>query len=265
MKWVPYQCGIALLLTVIATGCCAHRYAKPKTLIQEPNAILEKMNSRADRVTNFEYHTRVSHYGDAGVFKGSVDVLGATEAKLRFEVLSPTDDTMAVLASDGKRFMSHQRGEGGCDVGDACPANVSRFLPMVLSGADLVRLMTGTAPHIVHEQRALAWDDCEGAYRLTLENVAARTRVDLWVAPTHYFVVRMRLIRDGKERLLVENEDFRAVNGVLIPHTIQVQVDETNTDLLISLREAWVNQLQDGPHFNPTCPSGSVPKEVPCP
>ncbi len=253
------------LIAGLMIGCCPHRFSKPDAVIADPALLLERMNARADQTTSFEYNTRVSHYGSAGVFKGNVDVLGATEAKLRFEVLSPTDDTLAVLASDGKRFMSHQRGQNRCEVGDACAANVSRFLPVVLSGADLVRLMTGTAPRMAFESSALVWDECEGTYRLTLLRNADKMQTELWVAPKDYFVVRMRVIRDGKERLLVENEDFRAVNGVVIPHSIQVKVADTNTDLLISLREAWLNQLQEGPHFLTTCPAGSQPQEVPCP
>jgi len=259
------QWGVLGLVVGLVTGCCPHRFSKPAAVIDDPAVLLERLSARADQTTSFEYNTRVSHYGDAGVFKGSVDVLGAAEAKLRFEVLSPTDDTLAVLASDGKRFMSHQRGQTRCEVGDACAANVSRFLPVVLSGADLVRLMTGSAPRMTFESSKLTWDECEGTYRLTLIRNDDRMRTDLWVAPKDYFVVRMRVTRDGKERLLVENEDFRTVNGVVIPHSIQVKVADTNTDLLISLREAWLNQLQEGPHFLTTCPVGSQPQEVSCP
>ena len=110
----------AALFWIALHGCCAHRFKRPSdsTLLAASDdagvrlgsQLRERVQAYAQQSTSIVYTTRMEHYGKDGVVKGKVDVLAKRPSRFRFEALTPSDDTLAVLASDGDRFMSHQRG-----------------------------------------------------------------------------------------------------------------------------------------------------------
>ena len=252
-------------LWVVLTGCCTHRFAKPAQPLTDPQSVMDGVTKRAALLQSFEFNTRVAHYGQAGVFKAAVDVLGHRPAQLRFEVLSPTDDTLAVVVSDGKRFMSHERGKPRCLVGLACAANVSRLLPIAFEGTELFDLLTGGTSFLTHDQAEVTWDECEGAYRLTLRRQVDATEQTVWLSPDSFVTAKMRVVRKNKELFVLQYDDFRTIGGVELPFAIRLTSEHRGTDLSIDLREAYINQTKPGTLFEPTCPQGTQEKEVPCP
>lgn len=252
-------------LLVVLTGCCTHRFTKPAQALTEPQSVMDGVKKRAALLKSFEFNTRVAHYGETGVFKGAVDVLGHRPAQLRFEVLSPTDDTLAVVVSDGKRFMSHERGRPRCLVGPACAANVSRLLPIAFEGSALFDLLTGGTSFLTHDQADVTWDECEGALRLTLRRAADDTVQTVWLSPHSFVTAKMRVVRKKKELFVLEYDDFRTIDGVEVPFSIRLTSEHRGTDLSIDLREAYINQTKPGALFEPTCPQGTQEEEVPCP
>ena len=251
---------------LVASGCCAHRFTKPQRVETDAASLLRQMRERSGRVTTFEYLTRVSFYAKAGRRAGKVELLGARgPVRFRFEALTPTDDTVAVLTSDGQRFTSHERGNPVCYTGPACAANLSRLLPLPFEGAALFDLLTGGAPVIAHDTASLAWDDCQGTYRLSLRRTADAAELVMWLRPDTLGPVKLRMTVGGKERFVMQLDGFRAVNGVLLAHELKLESPIGDIDLKVEIREAFLNQVKELEKvFAPTCPPGTEARELPC-
>ncbi|MFT5432742.1 MAG: outer membrane lipoprotein-sorting protein, partial [Myxococcota bacterium] len=140
--------ALVCLSTSALSGCCASRFDRPPGPTPDSAGLIEKMNQRVKKVSSFEYLTRMSYYGDSGARKGRVELLGEAPDRFRMEALTPSDDTVAILISDGSKFVSHERGQTRCMTGPACATNVSRLLPVSLEGPDLYAVLVGGAPVI---------------------------------------------------------------------------------------------------------------------
>ncbi|HIA01431.1 MAG TPA: hypothetical protein EYN66_05905 [Myxococcales bacterium] len=244
---------------------------KPKELIRDANTVWQKVLAQEAKVLSFEYSTRVEYYGTDGVQKGKVDILGRrasdgprSSSELRFEVLSPTDDTLAVLITDGKAFMSHERGRLLCHIGEACPANVSRLLPVAFSSSQWFSLLTGGVPLIAHDTQKIQWDDCEGGYLLTLENTARRLIQKIWISPISYSPFMLQVQLAGREEYRIKFEKVAEVSGIRIPKRIHFKSERHSVDLSMEIRELWLNQVTDGRVFDLQCPDGTQRKELIC-
>lgn len=251
-----------LAIAATVAGCCAHRFERPATLLTDADDVAARARRSGEAVQAFEYRTRVSYYGEGGARKGDVDVVGARPAKLRFEALTPTDDTVAVLATDGERFMSHERGQDVCYTGEACARNIARLLPLAFEGKDLFEVLVGGAALIAHESATVSWDDCEGVY--ILELVHGDVREVLWLRPDTFGPLRVRLLRGGDELWRLEHDDFETVDGHLLPRTLRFKADAKDVDLELKVREVWLNGTPGDAPFAPQCPEGTRQEELPC-
>jgi len=176
--------------------------------------------------------------------------------------LTPTDDMVAVLATDGQRFTSFERGADVCYRGPACPENVGRLLPLALPPADVTRLLLGGAPAPAHASATVGWDARVGAYRLVRE-IAGGTQ-DIWVAHGTGDVLRTTVSRGGARVVEVDFEDVRIVSGQRLPHVLRVRMTEGDVDLRIVYREVDVNVDLSDDAFQLPCPEGMTEATLPC-
>ena len=222
-----------------------------------------RMRAYAQQTTSMAYTTRMEFYGPNGVIKGKVDLLGKRPGSFRFEGLTPSDDTVALLISDGKRFISHERGQRVCYVGRACVENVSRLIPLPFDGERLFDLLVGGAPTLLDATAEGTWDDCMGAYRLTLK--AGVERQTIWLRPDIFAPIRVEMRRSGAEIFRIEYDDFGTLDGILQAQSMRYISDEKEIDLTMVLRNVERNGLNDSaPLFRTDCPAGTEGRELPC-
>jgi outer membrane lipoprotein-sorting protein len=253
-----------MVLLAQFSGCCAGRFVRPSTLIQDAVTMSQEMTARGARIESFEYSTRVEYYGKEGAQKGKVDIIGHRSKGLRFEVLSPTDDTLALLVTDGKRFMSHERGKAVCYVGQACAANVSRLLPVEFTQEQWFNLLTGGVPFIDYSAKHSEWDDCEGGYLLTLKNPEKGLIQKIWLNPSNFLPFLVTVQRGGKDEYQLTYDRVTEVNGIPVPRRIQFKSDKHAVDLSMEIRELWLNQVADDRLYKVQCPSGTQQEELIC-
>jgi len=209
------------------------------------------------------YTTRMEHYGPDGVVKGKVDVLGKRPGQFRFEALTPSDDTLAVLVSDGMRFMSHQRGQSVCYVGPACVENVSRILPLPFHGEQLFDLLVGGVPLMESDRPTGTWNECEGVYELRLARGDWEEVV--WIRPDVYAPVRVVMLRGGLEQFRIDYDDFELIGGVHQAQLMRYVSKTRDVDLTMSIRDAERNGIASPESlFRVECPSGTERRELPC-
>lgn len=262
------------LLGCYLTGCCAHRFERPAGPLPTTTAALDAIAARRVAIPSFEFDTRLEFFGDGKRLKGKVGLLGRRPptgegAQLRFEALTPSDDTLALLITDGARFSSHERGAPDCLTGQACPRNVARLLPIDLYPDALYDALTGT-PLAVAADATLSWDDCEGTLRLDGLRPGGAPgednpeRVTLFLSPIDYSAIRTEIRRGEEVVLTLEYLDYATPNSSAPPLPTTIRVHGSTAELEIDVREAFLGEAIDANLFVPTCPAGTTPRELPC-
>lgn len=258
-----------LALLLVCGGCCSALYDKPEQPITDPAVALERMAETAGKVKSFEYLTRMSYYSDNGAQKGAVDIIGCRPDSFRFEVMTPTSDTVAVVVSDGEDFMSHERGKSVCHVGKACAENISRLLPVAFTGEQLFSLFAGGAPLIdAITDRSMGWDDCFGAYTVTLKRSSDDTTQTIWLSPDTFSALKVRVERAGKLLFEIVSSEHETTDDVKAPRLVKLVSPLRDTDLEVDVREAFFNEVgcdqPESPLFKPVCPPGTTRSTLPC-
>lgn len=260
-----------LLALVLFTGCPQGGVSAPADEHTDPEAVLELARAYiATGPAALTIEARASQYSDRGGLKGKVEILAERPGRLRMSGLSPTDDMVSVLATDGARFTSFERGAKFCFVGRACPSNVGRFASIPLEADELVGVLIGRPPIIPHGEKRLSWDKDVGGYRLELfgagaDLAMARGRVQrLWIGHDDGRVLRTALVDGGKTKVDVRYSEFSRRGGHLLPTRLDAKLAREATDLRLEYRDIDVApELGDGA-FNFVCPSGTTLEELPC-
>lgn len=249
------------ILPLLTAGCCAHRFERPDGTDPTGVEAVAAARNHSARVESFEMLTRMQFFGDGQRLKGKVEVLGRRGGLLRFEALTPSDDTLARLATDGVRFASHERGSAECLAGPACAENVARLVPIALPPEALYDALLGTL-FAFDGEPTVAWDECEGAWRL--DRAAGGVTQRAWLRPDDFGVIRVTLLRGETVLLDIAYDDAEVIDGVALPRAIRVTASETGQELELTVSERYVNGVSDDAPFAPTCPTGTRVIELPC-
>ncbi len=190
-------------------------------------------------------------------------VLAKRPGSLQFQALAPTLDMLALLSTDGQRFLSFERGGEQCLVGQACPRNLARILPLPLPADQLVAALLGDlAPlEAPADQQALAWDEERQLYRLELGPKTALHQ--------HYYVEPKTLRPagavwyQGDQRLTSLQYDGELVAGGL-RQRLKVKAVKPEVEMTVELREIQADAPLGDEAFAVTCPEGMRQIELSC-
>lgn len=256
----------ALAGLLMLTGCPTPPTAPPEDGWVTPDEVLAAVRARDALARSLATEARVSSYSDQGARKGKMVIVARRPASVHFSAMSPTDDLVAVLVSDGARFTAFERGGDVCHVGKSCPENVGRLLPLRMHDDEVVGLLLGGAPIIAYEDASVAWDGRSDTYRLTVRASSPEGDLvqDLWVAPKTAQVARTRLTQGGREVLSLEFADVRTVAGVPFPHRVHFRRKDGNVDMRITYRDIELNGAVSDDAFAIPCPEGTRIEELQC-
>jgi hypothetical protein len=195
-------------------------------------------------------------YVDSPQGKGSVGIFVAVAhpAYIHIEQLDFFNRPQGVLVTDGKDFGLYDAKEAKYYRGPASPANLARFLPLVLPPAELASLMLGRAPRLPPETSTLAVDERLGVYVLTLTRGPV-TQV-LHVRPPSNRVVKSTVA--GLRAYDVEFSDIAAYGAVTLPRRIQLVAPSAKTTVELTWKDVTVNEPPDLTLFDL-----SAPEDVP--
>jgi hypothetical protein len=178
----------------------------------------------------------------------------AHPAYIHIEQLDFFNRPQGVLVTDGKDFGLYDAKEAKYYRGPASPANLARFLPLVLPPAELASLMLGRAPRLPPETSTLAVDERLGVYVLTLTRGPV-TQV-LHVRPPSNRVVKSTVA--GLRAYDVEFSDIAAYGAVTLPRRIQLVAPSAKTTVELTWKDVTVNEPPDLTLFDL-----SAPEDVP--
>lgn len=110
--------------------------------------------------------------------------------KLRIDLLSPFEQPLVTLTSDGRTLSIYDLEKKRFSRGQASNANLARLLPVRLAPDSLAALLRGTLPIIAHDSATVSWDGAHGWYQLDLVGKGRRQRVHF--EPTQFRVTEAR-------------------------------------------------------------------------
>ncbi len=247
---------LCLTLCLLACACSSAQTQLPVNGPQTADEVLNRALSRP-LPTTAQGMARLDAY-----LKGerrSVDliVILAMPNAVQMQAVSPTLDMLAVMATDGKRFASFERGGDKCMVGDACPRNMARLVPIALSPEQLTPALLGRPPILDLPEKRLEWDSKRELYNVTL-GLDAGTHQQIFVSPKDFRIVGTVLF-DKTERVA----SIEYVGGDRMPDTLRYKAKDV--DVSISAKKPFDLDLPaDAESFALACPDGMLRQEMPC-
>ncbi len=254
---------IAAVAVSVLLAACSGAQKLPADGPKTASDVLAKAMARKLPKT-MQGMSRLDSYVDGTARKADVLVRIERPDRAQFQALTPTLDLLAVLATDGKRFYSFERGADRCYVGDACPANMARLIPVALPPDQMVSAMLGRPPLLASNKRSLHWDGKRGAYRVHVGPAADGSEQDVWIRPGDFRFLAAVVKRGGKRVVSIAYAGHDEIAKGGPPKHMRMQITARKIDMSLTLRDIELNATIEADAFATACPTGTVAIELPC-
>lgn len=250
----------AVALVALGLAACRPGPVKPPDTTPLPSAssVLEDLRARAGTRTSLRTLGRVTYFGDRGRVRLKAVLLARRPGAFRVETLSPFEQPVDVMASDGEDLWLLSKDQ--LRFGAATPQNIARLLPLVMGPEAVVDTLLGGVPDAATTRAEGIVRGEDGLYEVTV--ISGRgDRGLLWVDPVKRRVERMSLLGvDGQPRVTVRFSDFEAIpSGGELPRDIEVKLAEQGSEVTIKLGEPDVNVALPDALFRIEAPPGVTP------
>ncbi len=260
---------LVALAAVAPFGCPRPPPPRPPELSTLPSAeaaLARLRTAGADR-SSLRALGRATYFGSEGRVRLGIVMVIERPDRFRVETLSPMEQPIDVMVSDGGRLRLLR--EGRLFEGPATPENIARILPVPLRPEDLVDAMLGGVPTGDRfRPTELTWaDEDQRDWLLVLEGPGGE-RARLTVDPARAIVKTMRLERaDGLERLRVVFDKHEAVAPAAgeFPRSVSLTIPERKDEVSLRWRDIDVNVPLDPALFSLQPPPGVRPEPLDSP
>lgn len=258
----------ALALAVAVAACRPGPVAPPDTSpLPSAEVLAEELRQDAAARTSMRSLGRVTYFGEKGRVRLSAVLLAERPGKLRVETLSPLEQPVDVMVTDGQRLTLLSGGR--LREGPATPENIARLIPISLWPEELVEVLLGGVPRS-ERYRPSALErhpDREGRWRLSLLAEGGQ-RVELAVEPASRRIEEV-VSREagGRVSFTVRYDEHEAIAGLPgeLPRRIVIEMKEPELEVTIKLRELEVNVPMDAELFRLIPPPGVRPERLDSP
>jgi len=242
-----------IFLSIVFLGCPKRVETGRLGAAIDPKEVLDLTSKVEGQVLSVKGEGRLRVQAAASKGSPQVFVAAARPAFLRFEVLGFFGQPEAILVSNGQTFALLQNDQRKYFHGPASPENISRLLPVVLPGPELVSILLGSAP------RGPAEDDSgqlldDGQVVLVTLSAAQRTQ-KLWVRQSDHRVLKSEVRGPVNYDLLFE--DFQPKGAIDFPHKITLFASSASAVLELRYSEAGVNVDLEPSLFKLAPPEGA--------
>ncbi len=182
---------------------------------------------------------------------------------LLIELVTPSDDTVAVLVMTPDRFATWERSDNRCHTGKPCAANVARVLPIWMDGAGVVRLLLGRPPLIAGTRGPVRRQEHPPRLLLSISGRAG-LRQELAFSADGRDLLRSRIWRAEVLRSEVRYARYAgAPGGRRLPRRIVIEHPRSKSR--VTIRVEALEPLVERPRtFADPCPAGAHSSEEPC-
>jgi hypothetical protein len=248
---------LALLAALLACGCPTHGgipRPSPEPTVADVVARLAKAR---DAVHSFKTVSLMDYWLGEQRVKGTVAVIGETGAKVRFQALSPSGDTLADLACDGTNFVYIDYQHNCTRTGPCTKSSIASLLHVELEPEDFMHIALGTVPVIADAKGTVTWDSDKGYERVALTGTGGAQKIAIEVRDNHWDIVETEMTGpDGKVAWSVENTGFHDKDGLRIPGKTRFKTPQEKADLIVDWKNQDVNPTLDPSKFQLTAPAG---------
>lgn len=256
-----YVFRILVLIALGVLSACASVMNHPGTRgpIPDAEALLKTLHERNSRRQSLQALGRVTVLGPEGRVRLKTVLVAQRPRSFRVETLSPFEQPIDVMTSDGQQLWLLSKGR--LFEGVASTENVSRILSLPLTAEELVELLLGGAP-IARSYKPIAISPDKLGWHLELEG-PDQTQGELWVEPDSFKIVKAEL-RDtqGQLRIRTTFEEFRRAedNGPDLPQKIYAEVPANKLKIQIRLKDAELGKTVETSIFRLAAGEGQIPE-----
>ena len=205
--------------------------------------VIAAVDVRLDSIEDVRIATKADYWDEERrerIAGRDVSISAALPGSLRV-TLSSFDKALASLASDGVDFAMLDLQNNIYYYGPATAQNISKLIPIYLSGEDFVRVLCGGFPTDTlvvgwRESTTLSWNDHSGRYRLDMPTVDGTQQVEL----THpdLAVAEIRIRRDDEDVYIYRAKNFTAIDGIPTAKKSRFELVEREIDVTLRI-ERW--------------------------
>ncbi|MGH7858997.1 MAG: LolA family protein [Candidatus Binatia bacterium] len=200
--------------------------------------LLSRLESRYRAVRSFRALAEMQYRNPRERIHVREVILVDRPDRLRIEMIS-TFGVALQITSDGQRLRAYHRGERTFYSGEATAGNLARFTRLPLDIREIADLLVGLPPRRDRGGTLrTAFEEPTGLWRLTAPLADGGLQI-LWFDHERLLPVRTEEVtRDGERRYLTAYYDYREVDGIAVPHGIELDVPRE--DAVVSLRYSEV-------------------------
>ncbi len=237
---------------------CPHRFDRPAEGPTEAAPVLARLAERSQALHSLSGMLSLEVWrGDERVRLHQL-VLVERPDRIRVDTLSPFDQPLAMMASDGHVVSIYSLENRRFERGAASPGNLARLLRLPLSGEELTALLGGGAPALPGATASLDWDTEQGAYVLDMRSGERHQR--LWIEPQAWRMVETRIYQGDTLVLSARFGDYDGTGPTAVPQRMRFEVPAEKLRVDAVFEDHAVNVTPPADAFTVEPPAG-IPVE----
>lgn len=249
--------GVRAVLVVLSLSSlvgCPDRFVKPPDYSPDPAPLLAAVRARGEAIQTLSAELTIEVWRARSRVRLNQLVLVQRPDKLRIDSLSPFDQPVSTLVSDGQTLSIYSLEEQRFYRGAATPENLVRLVPIRLEPAELGALLRGEVPIIAHRESTVTWVGDTGRYRLDLEGEGQRQRVEF--EPEARRVTETRVWRGERLVYVARLGDYSGTELTAVPRRMRFEAAGDDLRIDLSVKAHRVNRDLPEGAFELTVPRG---------
>lgn len=235
----------AILGAALPLAGCPDRFARPDDFSPDPAPLFAAIQTRAEAVRTLSAELALEVWREDERVRLRQLVLVERPDKLRIDSLSPFDQPLSTLVSDGQTLAIYSMESQRFYRGRATPENLVRLVPIRLEPRELGALLRGEVPLIAHTSATVAWVGDSGRYRLDLSGEGQRQRVEF--EPEARRVTETRVWRGDRLTYVARLGDYSGTDAEAVPRRMRFEAPSEGLRIDVQVTAHRVNRtLPDG-------------------
>ena len=256
-----------LIICALILGACRPMPVRTPSAasLPDPQEVLHRLRQHAAQLRGIQSMGRVTYFGDKGRLRLKTVLLAQRPTKFRIETLSPLEQPLQVMVSNGERLSL--LADGQFYEGQSTAANVARILPLPLSPTDLVdALLSGVPMDPRYKAVGISWvENSTELQRLTI-GADSLGQISLDFRPADLAVHRLSLPANGvRPEVVIRFERFEelsAPKAMLLARRIKLKLSNEQNEVVLKLNEVTSNVGIKPGFFVLSPPEGTDPIDL---
>lgn len=245
--------GGLIALTLGLVGC-PDRFARPDDFEADPAPLLAAVRAHGEAIQSLSAELTLEVWRDRERVRLRQLVIVERPDRLRIDSLSPFDQPLSTLVSDGQTLSIYALEDQRFYQGRASPENLVRLVPIRLEPRELGALLRGEVPLIDHREATVSWVGATGRYRLDLVGEGQRQRVEF--EPLAKRVTETRVWRGERLAYAARLGDYSGTDLTAIPRRMRFESPADGLQIDVVVQAHQVNRAIPAAAFTLSVPRG---------